>query len=176
MGVVSLAALLAAAALVIIDKRGLIRAGRIPQSSLPSTAWFLFPPTYLLKRANRLGNSKRLFWLSLACLVLAFVTRTAFVAGTATSLADANPVLPGCADRGSMQDVVNVFNDMEIVRTASLHGVIVADQTETGQGPGTKPMERFCSGTMHASDDREYDIHYAFEIVQDQIIVHVQLK
>ncbi len=176
MDAVSLAALLASAALVVIDKRDLSRTGRIPRSSLPSTAWFLFPPAYLFKRAKRLGGPNTLFWISVACPVLAFIVCAAIVAGIATRLADADPVLPGCADRGSMPDVVSVFDDMDIVRNAGLHGVIVTDQTEVGQGPGASPKSRFCTGVMHASNEREYDMQYAFEIMQGQVIVHVQLQ
>lgn len=174
--VVSLATILAAVALVIIDKRELRRTDRIPWSSLPFTVWSLVPPVYLFKRARRLGIPKTQFWVSIVCSVLAFVISTAVVARMATSLADADLVLPDCADRGSMSDVLSVFDDIESVRSVGLHGVIVTDQTEVGQGPGASPKARFCTGVMHASNEREYDMRYGFEIIQGQVIVHVQLQ
>lgn len=174
---VTLFVVLASAALVIVDRRDLIRTGRLPSSSLPSTAWFLFPPAYLSRRARLLGAPKTQFWVSLGCLLLAFVARTAIAVAIIASVANvaADPVLPGCADRGSMPDVVNVFDNVESVRDAGLSGVIVTDQTEIAQDPGSTPTKRFCSGKMQASNDREYDIQYAFEIVQGQVIVHIQL-
>ena len=174
---VTLFSMLASVALVIVDKRDLVRTRGLLSSSLPSTAWFLFPPAYLSRRAKLLRAPRTQFWVCLGCLLLAFVARVAIAVAMATSVATAaaDPVLPGCADRESMPDVINVFDNVETVRDAGLSGVVVTDQTEIGQGPGTTPRTRFCSGKMQASNDREYDIQYAFEIIQGQVIIHVQL-
>ncbi|MGI4799046.1 MAG: hypothetical protein ACRYG8_34415 [Janthinobacterium lividum] len=179
--VVSLAALLTSVALVVVDKRNLVRTGRVSQSSLPSTAWFLVSAVYLFKRAKRLGGPKTLFWVSIVCSILAVIISIAIVVTAATrladaKLADADPVLPGCADRGSIPDVVGAFDTVEGVRNAGLHGVIVTDQTEIAQGPGATPTTRLCSGTMQASNARAYDIRYEFEIVQGQVIITVELQ
>ena len=176
MDVVSVAAFLAAAALVVVDKRDLVRTGRVARSSLPSTAWFLISPVYLLKRANRLRGPKTQFWISIACSVLVLVVSIAITATAANRLADADPVLPGCADRRSIPDVVGAFDTVESVRNAGLHGVIVTEQTEISQGPGARPTTRLCSGTMQASNARDYDIRYEFEIVQGQVIITVELQ
>ena len=176
MDVVSAAAFLASAALVVIDKRDLVRTGRMARSSLPSTAWFVISPVYLFKRARRLGALQSQFWVSIACLVLVFVVSIAITALAANRLADADPVLPGCADRTSIPDVVGAFDTVESVRNAGLHGVIVTEQTEISQGPGARPTTRLCSGTMQASNARDYDIRYEFEIVQGQVIITVGLQ
>ena len=173
---VSVAAFLASAALVIADKRNLVRTGRLARSSLPATAWFLFSPMYLFKRATRLRGPKTQLWISIACSVLVLIVSIVITAMAANRLADADPVLPGCADRRSIPDVVGAFDTVESVRNAGLHGVIVTEQTEISQGPGARPTTRLCSGTMQASNARDYDIRYEFEIVQGQVIITVGLQ
>lgn len=177
-GVVSLATVVGSAALVVLDRRDLVRTGRLPHSRLPSMTWFLFPPTYLFKRARRLDAPRNLFWTSVGCLVLAFIVRAAVVTAMAVGVAKAgaDPILPGCADRESMPDVVSVFDNVEDVRDAGLHGVIVTGQTEIARGPGAVPTKMFCSGRIRASNNEEYEIQYAFEIVQGQVLVHVQVQ
>ncbi len=99
--VVSMAALAGAAGLIILDKRDLTRSGRLPRALLPSTAWCLFPPAYLRRRAKRLGAPSAQFWVSMACLALAFVARSAVVLEAASQLAatEAAPVAAQAATR-----------------------------------------------------------------------------
>lgn len=86
LGVVSAAALAAAAALVVHDKRRLGAAGTVPLSALPSTWWFLFPPRYLDRRARLLDAPRVQFHASLVCLALALVARAAIAAVVASRL------------------------------------------------------------------------------------------
>ena len=174
-GLVSLATLAAAAAIIVVDRRDLARSGRLPRSASPSTAWCLFPPAYLLRRARRLGTSKVQFWICLACLVLAFAARVAVVVETAAPAEDAGPILPGCMDQSSMQDVISTFDQLQAVKDAGLHGVVVTGQAEISEGPGPNTTLRDCSGKVEASNAQVYDIKYEFELTQGQVIVRVEV-
>lgn len=185
LGVVSLTSLAGAAALVVADKRAMAGQGRLRHSALPSTAWFLIAPVYLFKRATVLRAPKTQFWVSLACMALAFAGETASAAraaldarnaGSAETTTNAVPALPGCADKAYMPSVVNVFGDIAEVRNAGIRGVVVTRRIDRGVGQDEVPPVRVCSGTMAASDGQDYQITYGFEIIQDQVIVNVELQ
>ena len=172
---VSLATLAGAAALVILDKRALAATGKLPRAAAPSTAWFLFPPGYLFRRAKRLGTSRAQAWIAVACLVLAFAARVAIVAALASYAIEADAVLPGCADRSAMADILGTFDEVPAVQAAGIHGVVLVAQREVGQGPGAKPTKRYCTGRVRASNTQEYDVQYDFELEQGQVIIRVEL-
>ena len=175
LGPVSLATLVAAVILIVVDKRNLASTGRLPLVAAPSTAWFLFPPGYFSRRARSLGTTQTQVWMSIICLIVAFAAQFTVLAVSVSKAVEAEPVLPACADRGSMQDVIGVFDGISSVRDAGIHGVILVDQTEVAQGPGTKPTARYCKGRMRASNDQAYNVDYDFEIQQGQVIVRLEV-
>ena len=175
LGLVSLATLVGSVVLIVFDKRNLASTGRLPRTASPSIAWFLFPPGYFFRRARSLGTPRTQAWMSLACVIAAFVARSTVFAVLVSQAVEMEPVLPACADRGSMQDVINVFDGIASVRAANIHGVILVDQTEIAQGPGAKPTTRYCKGTMRASNDEEYDVNYDFELQQGQVIIRLEV-
>ena len=176
LGPVSVATLVASSALVITDKRGLVRTGRVPSSSTPSTAWLLFPPGYLFRRARVLGAPRTQAWIAVACFVAAFIGRTALVAKYTEAPTGADPVLPACAERAIMQDVLNVFDGVGAIRTTGVRGVTLTEQTEIGQGPGPAPNKKYCTGKVEASNTQDYQIEYDLELQQGQVIVRVELQ
>lgn len=186
LGVVSVAALAAAAVLVVHDKRWLAAAGTVPRSALPSTWWFLFPPCYLARRARLLGAPRTQFHASLACLALALVARAAIAAVFASRVAgpspapprvaDIAPELPPCDDEDALDDVIAVFGDLGPMREAGIRGVAVSDRKELRIEQTEGPPMRYCTGSMLASDSQDYDIYYGYETVGRKVIVHVKLK
>ncbi len=184
-GVVSVAALAGSAALIVTDKRDLARTGRLPATAAPSTAWFLFPPGYLRRRARLLGEPGGRFWISLACMGLAFASRTAFLAGGAieptgtaepTISAVSAPALPSCTDEANMQDVVDLFGKLKAMRDADVQGVVLTDRAEVPGGELEHPAVRLCAGRMRASNEEDYAINYMFEVVEGRLIVHVAFR
>ena len=99
-------ALAASAALVVIDKRRLAASGAAAGAALPATAWFLVPPVYLWKRANRLGRSKAQAWTWMGCSLAAVVVPIILVILLASGAAEpdglaARPPAPASRpDRG----------------------------------------------------------------------------
>jgi hypothetical protein len=176
LGPVSAATLIGSAALVVADKRWLVRSGRVPSSSTPSTAWLLFPPGYIFRRASVLGAPRTQAWIAVACFVLAFVGRTALVAKFTEAPAGVDPVLPACAERAITQDVMNVFDDLGAIRATGIRGVALTEQVEIGQGPGPAPTKRYCTGKVEASNTQGYEIEYELERQQGQVIVRVELQ
>lgn len=167
--------LLASAGLVVIDKRSLVRSGRIAPPILPSTAWFLVPPVYLRKRANRLGQKTLQFWISIACAVAAPVVGNMVVAVIAITQ-QASQGLPACDDRAATQDVMNAFDSVDAARQAGVRGVSLSEQEEVGQGPGKIPRLRYCTASVLASDSQEYAVDYTFEQRPDQVIVRLEIR
>ena len=176
LGPVSVATLICSAALVILDKRALAGAGRLTSSSLPSTAWAFFPPGYLLRRAKVMRAPHTQAWIAIACFIAAFVGRTALVARFTSAPADADPVLPACTERAIMPDVLGVFDDLGAIRATGIRGVTLTEQTEVGQGPGSAPTKKYCTGKVTASNTQEYQIGYDLELQQGQVIVRVELE
>ena len=187
LAVVSMAAFAGAAGLILLDKRDLTRSGRLPRALLPSTFWFLFPPAYLRRRARRLGAPSNQFWVSMACLALAFVARGAVVVEVASQLAatEAAPVaaqaapadpLPSCIDDASMQDIIKVFDTLTPVKELGTTGVLVKARAEQPEGEEATPSSRVCTGKMLATNAQEYPINYAFDIEEGHLIVHVALR
>ena len=187
LALVSMAMLAGAAGLVLLDKRDLARSGRLPRAVLPSTAWCLFPPAYLRRRAKRLGAPSTQFWVAMACLALAFVARGAVAVEAASQLAatDAAPVaaqaapadpLPSCTDDASMTDVIRVFDMLAPVKDLGATGVLVKQRAEQPESEEGLPSTRACTGKMLASNTQEYPINYAFDIEEGHVIVHVELR
>ncbi len=175
----SVLTLLAAAVLVVADKRRLVAWGRVAWGDLPATAWFLVPPVYLWKRATRLGRSKSHCWTWLTCAAVAFIAQTALMVAIATELADrrvAAQRLPDCASPTIVADVRGVFDSLPVVRQAGVKAVSLSEPEEVAQGPGSVPTARYCSGMMLASDTVEYAIDYSFERRQEQVIIRLQLR
>lgn len=187
LSVVSVATLAGAAGLIVLDRRDLARSGRLARSLSPSTLWCLFPPAYLRRRARLLGAPSVQFWVSIACLALAFVARGAVVVEAASQLAatEAAPVatqatpadpLPSCTDDASMQDVIKVFDMLAPVKALDAHGVLVKARAEQPEGEEATPSSRVCTGKMLATNAQEYPINYAFDIEEGHVIVHVALR
>ena len=187
LSVVSVATLAGAAGLILLDRRDLARSGRLARSLSPSTLWCLFPPAYLRRRARRLGAPSAQFWISMACLALAFVARGAVVVEAASQLAttEAAPVtaqaapadpLPSCTDDASMQDVIKVFDMLAPVKELDAHGVLVKARAEQPESEEATPSSRVCTGKMLATNAQEYPINYAFDIEEGHVIVHVALR
>ncbi len=187
LGLVSMAMLAGAAGLVLLDKRDLARSGRLPRTLLPSTAWCLFPPAYLRRRAKRLGAPSTQFWVAMACLALAFVARGAVVVEAASQMAatDAAPAaaqaapadpLPSCTDDAIMADVIRVFDTLTPVKDLGAAGVLVKQRAEQPESEEGSPSTRACTGKMLASNAQEYPINYAFDIEEGHVIVHVELR
>ena len=192
-GIVSSATLAGSLALVVIDKRELARTGRLAPSTAPSTLWCLFPPGYLRRRARLLVEPGGRFWISLACMGLAFAAQTAVLAGataeptsnasatpgtaapTDASVQDA-PALPECTDEGSTQDVVDLFGRMEPMLDAHVQGVVLTERAEVPGGELEHPAVRRCTGTMRASNEESYALSYVFDIVEGHVVVHLQLR
>ena len=190
-GIVSLAALGGSVALVVMDKRELARTGRLAPSAAPSTLWCLFPPGYLRRRAKLLGEHGGRFWISLACMGLAFAAQIAVLAGGIAEPPSADvptdavapmenvaaaSALPGCTDEANMPYVLETFTKLKPMRDADVQGVVLTDRTELAGGESQHPLLRICSGRMQASNEEDYDILYAFEIVEGRVIVHVELR
>ena len=187
LAVVSVAALAGAAGLIILDKRDLAKSGRLPRALLPSTAWCLFPPAYLRRRAKRLGAPSAQFWVSMACLVLAFVARGAVVVEAASQMAatDAAPAaaqsapadpLPSCTDDAIMATVIKVFDTLAPAKDLGATGVLVKQRAEQPESEEGSPSSRACTGKMLATNAEEYPINYAFDIEEGHVIVHVELR
>ena len=175
----SVLSLAASAALVVADRRGLTRSGRAADGALPSVWWFLVPPVYLWRRATCLGRSRAQAWAWAACAALAFAIRVAVLVAAASDLAGAREAsmrLPGCADRDVAADVRGVFDDLPAARQDGVRAVSLGAQAEVGQGPGAVPLVRYCSGTMLATDDVEYDVDYSFERRREDVIVRLQIR
>jgi len=167
--------LVAFAALVIADKKRLLWLDVSSKGRLPATAWFLIPPAYLWRRATCLGRSRGQFWVWMACAVLAFIIRVAFLATLASSLSESGG-LPGYASQDVVDDMMNLFDDLPVVRGGGLKGVSLSDWEEASQGSSGDPTQRRCTGMMLASNDREYAIVYTFEQREEQVIIHLQLQ
>ena len=199
-------ALAASAALVVVDKRRVAASGAAAGAALPATAWFLVPPVYLWKRANRLGRSKAQAWTWMGCSLAAVVVPFAFAILLASGAAEpdglaarppapagrpdlgkqgpasggndravAEPALPSCTDARYVQDVLAVFGDVRTMRAAGIRGVVLSERRELDIGRGEIPSLRFCSGRMMGSNGDDYSINYGFEIVEGQVIVHVEI-
>ena len=84
--------------------------------------------------------------------------------------------LPDCADRDAAADVRGVFDNLPAARQDGVRAVSLGGQAEVGQGPGAVPLVRYCSGTMLATDDIEYDIDYSFERRREDVIVRLQIR
>ena len=173
MRVLSEFAVVASAALVRADKRRLQRSGAAT-GGMPSAWWFLLPPVYLWRRAVALGRSKAPVWGWLGNSTLAGVIRVVVVAVIATQVATAER-LPDCASRNMAADIRAVFDDLPAARQAGVRAVSLGGQAEVGQGPGSTPAERYCTGVMLASDSVEYAIDYSFERRQDDVVIRLQL-
>ncbi len=173
MRALSALALVASAALVLADRRRLQRSG-MAGGGMPSAWWFLLPPVYLWRRAAALGRSKAPVWGWGASTVLAGIVRVLVLAVIATQIATAGR-LPDCASRDMAADIKAVFDSLPAAQQAGVRAVSLGGQAEVGQGPGSTPAERYCTGVMLASDNVEYAIDYSFERRQDEVIIRLQL-
>lgn len=170
--------LLASVAFVLADRQRLRRSG-LAAGGMPSIWWSLVPPVYLWRRAAALGGSKAPFWAWFASMAAASAVRVAVLAVLASQAAGERATaerLPDCADRGVVADVKRVFDGLPAARQAGLTAVSLGGQVEVGQGSDAVPTVRYCSGTMLATDDAEYDINYSFERRQDDVIVRLQVR
>lgn len=165
----------AAALLVMVDKRRLVAAGAASRAALPATAWFLFVPVYLWKRATLLSSSRAPAWASLIGAGAAPVVLMLVAGLTAAASGLGAASLPDCAARAVASDVIRIFGDIPEVRRLAVRGVHLSKQTEFAQGPGRQPRERYCSATVLASDTREYEVEYSLELRGADLIVHVEL-
>lgn len=169
--------LLVSAGLVVVDKRDLARSGRVSAAAMPATAWFLVSPVYLRKRALRLSQSSRQFWVSIACAMAAPVGGTVAIAVlTVATTQQTADTLPACNDPAASPDVLKVFDTYGPTREAGVHGVSLSGQEETGQGPGTVPKLRYCSASVLASDAQEYDVDYTYEQRPDGVIIRLNVR
>lgn len=173
MRALSALALLASAVLVVADRRRLQRSG-LADGGVPSAWWFLVPPVYLWRRATALGRSKAPVWGWVASTVLAGIVRVVMLAVIATRIAAAER-LPDCASRDMVADIKAVFDSLPAAQQAGVKAVSLGSQREVAQGPGSTPAERYCTGTMLASDTVEYAIDYSFERRQDEVIIRLQI-
>ena len=173
MRALSALALLASAALVVTDRRRLQRSG-LANGGVPSAWWFLVPPAYLWRRATALGRSKAPVWGWVASTVLAGMVRVVMLAVIATRIAAAER-LPDCTSRDMVADIKAVFDSLPAAQQAGVKAVSLGSQREVAQGPGSTPAERYCTGTMLASDTVEYAIDYSFERRQDDVVIRLQL-
>lgn len=173
----TLLVLLVSAGLVVVDKRGLARSGRVSPAAIPATAWFLLPPVYLRKRALRLGQGSRQFWVSVVCTVTGPIVETVIVALlTLATMQQVSSALPACNDPDAAPDVLKVFDTFGPAREAGVHGVSLSGQEETGQGPGAVPKLRYCSASVLASDAQEYDVDYTYEQRSDGVIIRLKVR
>lgn len=172
---VSVLTLAASVALVVADKRRILASGVAITGNLPATAWFVVPPVYLWKRANRLGRTKAQSWTAIACDVLAIVIPVAMLALPASNMAQAD-VLSGCADPEIKTGVEDTFSGWVVARNAGVKAVSLVDQEEVAQGPGKNPKKRYCRATVLASDDKEYPVEYMLEMRQGQVFIHLEIK
>ena len=169
--------LLVSAGLVVVDKRNLARSGRVSPAAMPATAWFLVSPVYLRKRALRLGQGSRQFWVSVVCAVVAPVAGTVAIAVlTLATVQQTASALPACNDPDASPDVLKVFDTYGPAREAGVHGVSLSGQEETGQGPGAVPKLRYCSASVLASDAQEYDVDYTYEQRPDGVIIRLKVR
>lgn len=84
--------------------------------------------------------------------------------------------LPDWADRGAVADLGAVFDDLPAAKQDGVNAVSLGGQVEMAQGPGPVPAVRYCSGTMLATDDIEYDVDYSVERRQEDVIVRLQIR
>jgi len=138
------------------------------------------PPAthHLWRRAAALGRSKAPFWAWFASTAAASAVRVAVLVALASQAADERAAaerLPDCADRGMVTDLRAVFDDLPAAKQDGVRAVSLGGQAEVAQGPGPVPTVRYCSGTMLATDDVDYDVDYSFQRRQEDVIVRLQI-
>ncbi len=162
------------AAIIIADKRVIAAEGRAVVGKFPSTLWFLFPPAYLWKRARAFSLPRLQVWVWIGCSVLSYFLLIAAMAVGVTNTAEAG-MLPSCAAPAVTESLLDIFDDLPVMRTAGVRAVSVSRQAEVVVGQRS-PRTRDCTASILDQEDDEHGIDYTIEQRPDQVLVHLKLR